>query len=74
MLPEARRGHRWSGSDSGSSGSWSGGGGGRKGCGGRLESGRGCDVGGGVVTGSEGVDRAVEGRVRDERRRTQKAI
>jgi hypothetical protein len=31
-------------------------------------------VGGGVVTGSEGVDRAVEERVRDERRRTRKAI
>jgi hypothetical protein len=29
---------------------------------------------GGVVTGSEGVDRAVEERARDERRRTRKAI
>jgi hypothetical protein len=32
------------------------------------------EVGGGVVTGSEGVDRAVEERVRDERRQTRKAI
>jgi hypothetical protein len=32
------------------------------------------EVGGGVVTGSEGVERAVEERVRDLRRRTQKAI
>jgi hypothetical protein len=32
------------------------------------------EVGGGVETGSEGVDRAVEERVRDARRRTRKAI
>jgi hypothetical protein len=32
------------------------------------------EVGGGVVTGSEGVDRAVEERVRNERRQTWKAI
>jgi hypothetical protein len=32
------------------------------------------EVGGGVVTGSNGVDRVVEERARDERRQTQKAI
>jgi hypothetical protein len=32
------------------------------------------EVGGRVETGSEGVDRAVEERVRDPRRQTQKAI
>jgi hypothetical protein len=32
------------------------------------------EVGGGVETGSEGVEQAVEERVRDPRRRTQKAI
>jgi hypothetical protein len=31
-------------------------------------------VGGGVVIGSDGVDRAVEERARDERRQTWKAI
>jgi hypothetical protein len=31
-------------------------------------------VGGGVETGSEGVERAVEERVRDTRRRTQNVI
>jgi hypothetical protein len=32
------------------------------------------EVGGGVETGSEGVERAVEERVRDSRQRTRKAI